>query len=103
MPEWLGPLVAQLPLVAAVAWAFVTGRVHSKAELERREQEHLDELRRQKIDSDGQVADWKRLYEQERGDRIEAHQKLAAAIDSIGKIVDGVEDLTREVIRNAGR
>lgn len=81
MPDWLPPLIAQLPLVAAVAYGFITGRVRRASEVE----------------------DWQKLYTQERLDRAAAEQRLATVTSEITQIVAGVQELTKEVIRNAPR
>jgi hypothetical protein len=81
MPEWALPVVTQLPLVAVVAYGFLTGRVRRS----------------------GEVDDWQRLYRQEREDRIAAENRLAVATAEIKEVVAGVAELTKEVVRNAPR
>jgi len=82
MPDWIPPaLLLQLPLVAVVAYAFVSGRVRRA----------------------GEVIDWQTLYQQERSDRIAAEARLAAATSEIKEVVAGVQELTKEVVRNAPR
>lgn len=98
-PEVVMALVLQLPLVAVVTWAFLTGKVHSSSELQRREREHDAELRRRTDTLTVQVNDWRALYTQERSDRIEADRRLTTAISEIKDAAARVEDLTKEVIR----
>jgi len=81
MPEWAVPVLSQLPLVAVVAYGFLTRRVRSA----------------------GEVADWQALYRQERSDRLAAEARLAAATSEIKEVVAGVQELTKEVVRNAPR
>lgn len=100
MPEWLVPLVLQIPLVAVVAWAFVTGKVHSDAELRRREAEHDAELKRRHDTLTMQINDWRTLYQQERTDRLEADKRLAVAVSEIRDGTARIEELTKEVIRH---
>lgn len=92
-------LVFQMPLVAVVAWAFLTGRVHSPAEMTRREEEHRAELQRRTDTLTAQVSDWRRLYDQERADRIEADRRLTTATGELRDVTGRVEELTKEVIR----
>ena len=87
-PEILFAIAAQIPLVAVVAWAFTTGRVHSDAEVK---------------NWHARANEWKQLYEQERRDRIDAVVRLSAATASVKEVTAGVEDLTREVIRASSR
>lgn len=103
VPDWVVGLVVQLPLVSAVTWAFLTGKVHSDAELRRVQDDHQAELKRRTDTLGTQVADWKRLYEQERADRVEANQRLSTAAETIRQVMNNVEDLTREMIRNGPR
>ncbi len=85
MPDWAMAVVLQIPLVSVVAWAFVSGKIHTDAELKRRESE---------------IAEWKTLFERERIDRNEAAKRLADGTEAIRDVMDKVEGLTREVIRN---
>ncbi len=89
MPDWAMGVVLQIPLVSAVAWAFVSGKIHTDAELKRREAENAQAL-----------AEWKTLFERERSDRNEAAKRLAEGTEAIRDVMDKVESLTREVIRN---
>lgn len=98
-PEVIMGLVLQLPLVAVVAWAFLTGKVHSSAELERREREHDAEMRRRGDTMTAQINDWRALYNQERADRIEADRRLTTATGELKEVTARVEELTKEVIR----
>src|SRR5688500_10312609 len=98
-PEVLIGLAVQVPLVAVVTWAFVTGKVHSAAELRRRENEHAAELKRRHDTLTGQINDWRALYNQERADRIEADRRLTTATGELKEVTARVEDLTKEVIR----
>ena len=93
MPDWaIAALVVQMPLVAVVAWAFLSGAVHTDAEikgaLERKDQ---------------QIAEWKALHEQERRERLEAQRQMAETTDEIRGVLDALNDLTKEVIRGAGK
>lgn len=99
MPDWALPVILQIPLVAVVAWAFVTGAVHSDNELRRRELEHDAELKRRSDTLNAQIKDWRDLYNQERMDRIAADARLAVAVSEIKDATARVEDLTKEVIR----
>ena len=99
MPEWTLPVIMQIPLVAVVAWAFVTGAVHSDNELKRREAEHEAELKRRHDTLSAQIQDWRTLYDQERKDRIAADARLAVAVSEIKDATARIEDLTKEVIR----
>lgn len=81
MPDWLLSLATQIPLVAAVAYGFLSRRARTA----------------------GEVEDWQKLYHQERADRIAANDRLATAIGEIQEVVRGVEELTKEVIRSAPR
>ena len=82
----------QIPLVAAVTFAFLSGSIHTDAELKRRELDHTKAL-----------TDWKNLYERERTDRMEAAKRLAEGTETIRDVMARVDDLTREVIRNGPR
>jgi hypothetical protein len=99
MPEWVVPILFQIPLVAVVAWAFVTGAVHSDNELKRRESDHDAEMKRRVGSFQEQIADWRTLYQQERVDRLAADARLVIAVAEIKDATDRVEDLTKEVIR----
>jgi len=99
-PEVLIGLAVQVPLVAVVAWAFVTGKVHSDAELKRRESDHDAELKRRHETLTGQITDWRLLYNQERSDRIEADRRLTIATSELKEVTTRVEELTKEVIRS---
>ena len=103
MPEWGTALALQIPLVAAVTYAFLSGAIHTRAELDRREKEHEAELARRSSTLEARAQDWRDLYEKEREDRIDAAQRLAAATDTIRAVIEKVDDLTREVIRNGSR
>lgn len=103
MPDWLVGVVMQIPLVAAVTYAFLRGLVHSHAELERREAEHQAELNRRTDTLSNQINDWRTLYSQERADRIAADTRLAAAVAEIKDAASRVEELTKEVIRHGPR
>lgn len=98
-PEVVMALVLQLPLVAVVTWAFLTGKVHSSAELTRREKEHAAELQRRSDSLSMQITDWRTLYNQERADRIEADRRLTTATGELKEVTTRVEELTKEVIR----
>lgn len=99
--EVIAALVLQLPLVAMVTWAFVTGKVHSGAELKRREVEHDAELRRRSDTLVSQINDWRALYHQERSDRIESDRRLTVATGELKEVTTRVEELTKEVIRGS--
>lgn len=103
MPDWLVGVVLQIPLVAAVTYAFLRGLVHSHAELERREAEHQAELVRRSTTLAAQIEDWRSLYNQERADRIAADARLAAAVSEIKDAAARVDELTKEVIRHGPR
>ena len=98
--EVLVALAVQIPLVAVVAWAFTTGKVHSPAEMKRREEEHAAELVRRSNTLTSQIDDWRGLYLQERKDRIEADRRLSSATAELKEVTTRVEDLTKEVIRS---
>ena len=99
-PEILIAIVVQIPLVAVVAWAFTTGKVHSPAEMKRREKEHAAELERRSATLMAQTEDWRRLYAQERADRLEADHRLSTATGELKEVTARVEELTKEVIRS---
>ena len=99
LPPWLLPIIFQIPLVVVVTWAFTRGWVHSDSEMNRIESDHAAELKRRDTDHQTQIAEWRRLYDQERTDRLAANERLAHAVDSIKDVVSGVDELTREVIR----
>jgi uncharacterized protein (DUF934 family) len=99
VPDWAIAIAIQIPLVAVVAWAFTNGKVHSHAEIERHEADHRSEL----ASLGQQVSDWRALYDQERADRIAVSERLATVIEGIKDIVDGVDELTKEVIRVSRR
>lgn len=94
MPDWVLPTVLQLPLVIGVAYYF-----------DRREKklhaEHQAELVRRVEAKDEQVAEWKRLHEQERRERVEAQRAMAATTAEVRGVLDALQDLTKEVVRNA--
>lgn len=100
-PSVIVAVVLQLPLVAVVTWAFLTGKVHSNAELERREHEHAAELQRRNDTLMAQINDWRTLHNQERADRIEADRRLTAATGELKEVTGRVEELTKEVIRGS--
>lgn len=89
-PDVIVALVLQFPLVAVVAWAFVTGKVHSPAEMARVVKDLM-----------AQIGDWRALYQQERSDRIEADRRLTAATSELKEVTTRVEELTKEVIRGS--
>lgn len=99
--EILIGIAVQIPLVAVVAWAFVSGQVHSDAELKRREKEHQAELQRRHDTLTGQINDWRTLHNQERADRIEADRRLTIATGELKEVTSRVEELTKEVIRGS--
>ena len=99
-PEVIMGLVLQLPLVSVVTWAFLTGKVHSPAEMKRREDEHAAEMLRERNALTGQINDWRGLYLQERTDRIEADRRLSTATGELKEVTARVEELTKEVIRS---
>lgn len=82
MPDWVPPaLVLQLPLVAVVAYGFISGQVRRA----------------------GEVVDWQKLYHQERADRLAAEARVAIATAEIKEVIAGVAELTKEVVRHAPR
>lgn len=99
-PEIWIAIALQIPLVAVVAWAFTTGRVHSDAELKRREKDHQAELGRRTDTMRAQVEDWRTLYQQERSDRLRSDERLSTATGELKEVTARVEELTKEVIRN---
>lgn len=100
-PEVIAALILQIPLVAVVAWAFTTGKVHSHAELQRREADHQAELKRRSDILGAQISDWRGLHSQERVDRIAADARLTIATSELKEVTARVEELTKEVIRSA--
>jgi len=100
LPSWVLPsIIAQIPLVAVVVYGYSKGWVHSDAEVNRIKTDHVAEIKRRDLEHANQIADWKRLYEQERNDRLAANDRLAHAISTIKDVVSGIDELTREVIR----
>ena len=95
MPDWVVGLILQIPLAAAVTWAFVRGLIHSDPELRQMRNDYEARL----LARDQRANDFRTMYEQERQDRILSNERLSEATNSIRDIVASVEDLTREVIR----
>ena len=96
MPEWVLPLLIQLPLVAVVAWYF-------RSEHNRQKSEYESELKRRTEALNVQLDDWRKLHAQERIDRLAADARLNTALLEIKDTAARVDDLTKEVIRHGNR
>lgn len=96
MPEWALPVLFQIPLVVGVAIYF-----------DRREKklagEHQAELERRTATLNARTEEWKGLHESERRERQEAQRQLAATTAEVRGVLDALQDLTTEVVRNAGK
>lgn len=81
MPEWLPGLIAQIPLVAAVAWGFLS----------------------RKLRTDGEVREAQAREAIERADRKEAERHLQESTQLMRDVLAEVQELTKEVIRHGPR
>lgn len=103
MPEWVLQVAFQIPMVIGLAWYFDRREQKLKAEQKQMQADHLAELDRRTTTLTARVNEWKDLYDEERRDRIEAQRSLAATTAEVRGVLDALQDLTREVIRNAGK
>lgn len=94
--DWLLPLIVQLPLVAVVAWYF--DRREKKLQAD-----HQAELKRRTDTLTTRADDWHSLHDQERDERLEAQRQLVAVTGEVRGVLEALQDLTKEVIRNAGK
>jgi hypothetical protein len=77
VPEWLPALIAQIPLVSAVAYGFMSRRLRTA----------------------GEVDEWRQRWIEERADRKEAERHLAETTTALRAVLEAVNDLAKEVIR----
>lgn len=96
MPEWVIPVAFQIPLVIGIAWYFDW----REKKLQRH---HEAELKRRNDTLQARIVEWKQLHDDERRDRIEAARQLAATTAEVRGVLDALNDLTKEVVRNAGK
>lgn len=98
MPEWITALAVQIPLVAAVVYAFTTRKLRSageiedvkaaeKAERDRLIAQHERELR----DKEAATVAWKQLFERVDAERREDRQELSESVKTLGLALDLVK------------
>lgn len=92
MPDWLGALLAQIPLVGAVAYGFLSRRIRAEGELtdlekrHRRELDYLEDRRRE-----------------EREGRIAAERRVSELTERWDRALDLLAGIEKELIRGIGR
>lgn len=114
--DWaaIGSLIREfgLPLVMLIAFGYlvITGKLRTEREITERDEElaavrkardqREDHMRRE---METAVGAWQQLYQQERADRLKSDDRLTTATSELKEVTGRVEDLTKEVIRNARR
>ena len=103
VPEWIIPIIYQVPLAAAVGWMFISGKVHSDAELKRREKEFQEAMRTREAEHLAQIAYIEARRAEERADRLLAEQRIDRLTESAEKSEELMASIEKEIIRNGPR
>lgn len=114
--DWaaIGSLVREfgLPLsfLIGLGYLVITGKLRTEREIKERDEElalvrqardKREEHMRREMET--AVGSWQHLYQQERSDRLKADDRLTSATSELKEVTARVEELTKEVIRNARR
>ena len=109
MPEWLGPLLAQTPLVAVVAYGFLSRKVRSSGEIEdlkkaadaererlltaANQEQHrlLAQHDRELRDKEAAAVSWKQLYERADEERRANGRELAEQLKTLDMALEVVK------------
>lgn len=101
-----------LPIVmfAGFAYLIIVGKLRTEREIKERDEE-LAQVRKSRNEREAHmrremetaVGSWQQLYQQERADRLKADDRLTIATGELKEVTARVEELTKEVIRNARR
>lgn len=92
VPDWAGAVILQIPLVAAVAYGFLSRKLRASGEVDDLQARHIREI---------DYLEARRA--EERDGRIAAERRVSELTERWDRALDLLAGIEKELIRGAGR